>query len=287
MRDSFDKKKFSTLMDRKHEEDPSEESSSQPSTQAQLQGKKFHKELADQINKKKSRSGIEGQLLQWMETAFNCTFLRAEVGICGYAVKKSKVDFYNGKIDAVALRGNLKDRPEVIVVDWKTSTRNDLQKLVEWWDGAKNFKKPLYQCLLYRELLQTHLEVSDLRASISIMLVPFHHVHQEGWPGLCTNFEEMDRKGLLKAIKEYQWLPWGSECVHTVTLPSNLFSSELVKDTYVEDGILKEETRVKDVVKESATIRDMCEELGLLKLKIENSPTKKRPSRSLFKSKKK
>lgn len=41
--------------------------------------------------------------------------------------------------------------------------------------------------------------------------------------------------------------------------------------THLEDGILKETVVVKDIVDDSATVGDMCEELGLLRLEIKDS----------------
>ena len=145
---------------------------------------------------------------------------------------------------------------------------------MKWWNGATYFKKPLYQCLLYRELLQTHLEVSDLRARIGIMLVPYNQAHQgKVVPGLCTDFQNMEKEGLLETIKSFQWFPWESECVRTVILPWKLFSRERLA-RYLEDGVLKETTVVKDIVDISATVKDMWEELGLLRLKMEDSLAK-------------
>ena len=161
---------------------------------------------------------------------------------------------------------------EVVVVEWKTFANDDLQDPMKWWDGATHFKKPLYQCLLYRKLLQTHLEVNGITVRIGIMLVPSHQAHQgEVVPGLCTDFQNMEKEGLLETIKSFQWLSKESECVHTVILPCKLFNRERLSDTYLENGVLKETTVVKDIIDDSATVGDMCEELGLLKLKIEDS----------------
>ena len=266
MKKSFDIENITISMDGNHGEGPSKQSSSQE------WGLQFHLTLAKQINEQRTRKSVEGQLLKKIEKKFNCKFVQAEVGICGYAVNKSRVDCYKGKIDAVALRQSPRGDPEVVVVEWKTFAKDDLQNPMKWWNGATYFKKPLYQCLLYRELLQTHLEVSDLRARIGIMLVPYNQAHQgKVVPGLCTDFQNMEKEGLLETIKSFQWLSEESECVHTVILPCKLFNRERLSDTYLENGVLKETTVVKDIIDDSATVGDMCEELGLLKLKIEDS----------------
>ena len=251
-------------MDGNHGEGPSKKSSSQE------WGQQFHLTLAKQINEQRTRKSVEGQLLTKIEKKFDCKFVQAEVGICGYAVKKSKVDCYKGKIDAVALRP--RGDSEVVVVEWKMFANDDLQNPMKWWERATHFKNPLYQCLLYRKLLQTHLEVNGINASVGIMLVPLSQARPgQVMPGLCTNFQHMEEEGLLDTIKSYQWFSEESECVHTVILPCKLFNRERLSDTYLENGVLKETTVVKDIIDDSATVGDMCEELGLLKLKIEDS----------------
>ena len=271
MQSAFDIRNIKIPVDRNHG-DPSKKSSSRSLKQAQERGKQFHKALVKQINGQRTRKSVEGQLLTKLEEEFNCKFLQAEVRIRGYAVKRSKVDCYKGKIDAVALRQSPRGDPEVVVVEWKTFAKDDLQNPMKWWNGATYFKKPLYQCLLYRELLQTHLEVSDLRARIGIMLVPYNQAHQgKVVPGLCTDFQNMEKEGLLETIKSFQWLSEESECVHTVILPCKLFNRERLSDTYLENGVLKETTVVKDIIDDSATVGDMCEELGLLRLEIKDS----------------
>ena len=207
MRSAFDIRNIKIPVDRNHG-DPLKKSSSRSLKQAQERGKQFHKALVKQINGQRTRKSLEGQLLTKLEEEFNCKFLQAEVRIRGYAVKRSKVDCYKGKIDAVALRQSPRGDPEVVVVEWKTFAKDDLQNPMKWWNGATYFKKPLYQCLLYRELLQTHLEVSDLRARIGIMLVPYNQAHQgKVVPGLCTDFQNMEKEGLLETIKSFQWFP--------------------------------------------------------------------------------
>ena len=266
MKKSFDRKKITISKDGNHGEGPSKKSSSQE------WGQQFHLTLAKQINEQRTRKSVEGQLLTKIENKFNCKFVQAEVGICAYAVNKSRVDCYKGKIDAVALRQSPRGDSEVVVVEWKTFANDDLQNPMKWWDRATHFKNPLYQCLLYRKLLQTHLEVNDITVRIGVMLVPSHQARQgEVVPGLCTDFQDMEEEGLLKTIKDYRWLSEESECVHTVILPCKLFNRERLSDTYLENGVLKETTVVKDIIDDSATVGDMCEELGLLKLKIEDS----------------
>ena len=270
---SFDRKNITISMDGNHGEDPSKQSLRRSLKQPQERGQQFHLALAKQINVKRTIESVEGQLLTKMEEEFHCKFVQAEVGICGYAVKKSRVDCYKGKIDAVALRQIPEGDPQVVIVDWKTYAKDDSP--TEWWDKATCYKDPLYQCLLYRELLQTHLKVNDINASVGIMLVPLCQARLgQVIPGLCTNFQHMEEEGLLDTIKSYQWFSEESKCVHTVILPCKLLNRERLSDTYLENGVLKETTVVKDIIDDSATVGDMCEELGLLKLKIEDSLAK-------------
>jgi len=56
------------------------------------------------------------------------------------------VHFWSGRMDAVAIRRKNGDL-EVFVVDWKTIDKTNVQ--IDWWEKAGNFKKALYQCLVF------------------------------------------------------------------------------------------------------------------------------------------
>ena len=205
---------------------------SNPNTSPQQEGTKLHKNFAAEINKsrdERAKEGIVGKMLKEIEDKFNIEFIKAEVSISGYAANKSKVVAYSGIMDAVAIR--LRSRPEddlkVFVVDWKTTAKTDLANLSKWWDHATNFKIPLYQCLLYRGLLQMHLKRNEIKAQVGIMLVPFHQKTELLMPGLCMDFKNMDKEGLLEGLKQYKW----SAEEPTITLPRHLFKSV---DPYTE-----------------------------------------------------
>ena len=146
--------------------------------------------------------------MEKIERKFRCEFIQAEVSISGYAVTRERqVDFCSGKMDAVAFRGGEKDVLEVFVVDWKTTTKTDLLDLYQWWEKAEYFKKPLYQCLVYRELWQAHLKHNNVKAKVGIILVPIHQTYPElSYPGLCMDFKTMSDTRLLDKLKDFQWL---------------------------------------------------------------------------------
>lgn len=211
------------------------------------------------------------KFLKKIEEKFDCEFLQADVYISGYAVRKSKVDYYSGTMDAIAWRkqNSPEDSLKVFVVDWKSK---DVADLATWWDYAQNFKTPLYQCLLYRELLQMHLKLNEIKAQVGIMIVPFQQSNPELLkPGLCLDFTRMDNSGLLDGLKKYQWFPSESSCVHTITLPCNLFKDDLdaCNNILKENNTFDKGARLTDVFSEDATIGMLCEELGLLQLKVE------------------
>lgn len=235
----------------------------------QGKGQTFHQTLEEHIENG-SRSGAEGQLLNEIEKNFTCNFFKAEVSICGYSTKKSKVDFYSGRIDALAYRKEDSDL-EVIVIDWKSSSKDALKDPKKWWDKATHFKTALYQSLIYRELLKAHLKENDIKARVGVMLVPLPQKGKhEVMPGLCTDFQRMHEVGLLDGIKECEWFGEESKCVHTITLPSTLLNLENLDSTYVEEStnVLKREILVKEIIKDDATVEDLYEELGLLQLQI-------------------
>ena len=244
-----------------------------PST-PQKKGQEIHQMLADQINKGR-RDGIGGKMLKEIERQFGCTFIQAEVSISGYAVgNKTQVDFWSGTMDAVAFRRSEEDVLQVFVVDWKTTSKTDCQQLENWWTNATNFKEPLYQCLVYRELLQAHLKHSKLNANVGIILVPIHQNDPElSIPGLCVDFKIMDNMLLLDKLKDLQWCSVLDESsfAYTIKLPCKLFKESFDPAVVVAEttNILKGDTRLKDIFNDNATVEDLRQVLDLRVLKVE------------------
>ncbi|XP_029183186.2 uncharacterized protein LOC114951143 [Acropora millepora] len=240
-------------------------------------GIKHHIRLAEKINEDR-RDGNEGKMLEMIEKKFRCQFIQAEVRISGCAVKtqdsfeKLTLDFWSGEMDAVAIRRE-NDVLEVFVADWKSSAKADEQLILKWWENAGNFKRPLYQCLVYRELLQAHFNRYGVDAVVGIILVPFHQSHPEIIrPGLCVDFQEME-KLLLHRLKEYEWKAVLDESfdVHTIKMPCKLINDSFDPTDYVDEStnILKDDTSLKDVFNDNATVDDLCLSLGLSFLKVE------------------
>lgn len=242
----------------------------------QEKGKIIHGNLARCINENMvgKDDTTEGKLLKKIEEKFRYKFLKAEVPISGYATKESEVVCYSGKMDAVAFRRNAKGELKVIVVDWKSYSEIENGKKKdpqEWWKDAKTFKPALYQCLLYRELLQAHLKENDITARVGVMIVPIPQARDPTViPGLCMDFQRMDKKRLLNKFKEREWFDEQSKCFRTITLPSNLLNLANLNNRYVAEGtgVVKGDTMVKDIIKDEATIKDLCEGLGILQLKV-------------------
>lgn len=237
---------------------------------AQQIGDTIHHNLTEHI-KQNDREGPEGKLLKKIEKEFGCTFFEAKVPICGYSIQKLQIRCYSGEMDALAFRRSVDAVREVFVVEWKTYSTDVLTK---WWEEATSFKTPLYQSLIYRELLQAHLKENGLKARVGIMLVPISQPPGlRVKPGLCTKFNGMDKVGLLDNLKEYQWFGEQSNCVHTITLPSRLFNLQNLESPYVDEStkVLTQDTKITDVINGDATIADLCEELGLLALKVERA----------------
>ena len=245
----------------------------------QGKGKKEHLEFEDLI-KSGSREGLKGKVLKELESQFDCEFLAAEVDNWGWSVQRSNARFYSGVMDAVAIRVT-GPKPEVLVVDWKTyiAAKTDDSDLSTWWKNATNFSVPLYQCLVYRELLAKHLS-NDLDVKVGVMIVPYHQSHPELLvPGLCVDFTEMEEKGLLTGLKKYRWCSQDSEVVHTIKFPGcKLFKKlKILNELQCVDKsteLLKDGALLKDIISDDATIRVLREELGLLPLKVTNEVEK-------------
>ena len=285
LRESFDVK----LIDRTKKEPrkatkrPSDEQdkggqTTQSITSPQKKGQEIHLSLAKKI-KEHTRDDTGGKMLKEIEETFGCEFIKEEVRISGYAIKtlnlcgKPKRDFWRGKMDAVAIRRTEEGVLEVFVVDWKTSGKADEQLIYKWWEKAANFKDPLYQCLVYRELLQAHFEHNDVKAKVGIMLVPFHQSNPEiTRPGLCVDFRKMG-ENLLDGLKKFEWYAVLDESfdVHTIKIPCKLIKDSFNPADYVDERTnnLKGDTRLKDVLNDNATVADLCLWLDLPYITVE------------------
>ena len=165
--------------------------------------------------------------------------------------------------------------PEVLIVDWKTSTQKGTECLETWWDKAGNFGDALYQTLVYRELLTKHLKRStEVDIKVGVMLVPYHQSNEELLvPGSCVDFSQLEMAGLLSGLKQYRWVCHESELVHTINFPGCKMFKKLEELNELqcvdeETDLLKEGILLKDVISDDATIRVLREELGLLPLKV-------------------
>ena len=260
-------------MEKRRERTENESGNNNP----QGKGKKEHLEFEDLI-KSGSREGLKGKVLKELESQFDCEFLAAEVDIWGWSVQRSNARFYSGVMDAVAIRVT-GPKPEVLVVDWKTTGKTDVSYLRTWWDKATNFSVPLYQCLVYRELFAKHLS-NDLDVKVGVMIVPYHQSHPELLkPGLCVDFTEMEEKGLLTGLKKYRWCSQDSEVVCTIKFPGCklLKKLKILNELQCVDKsteLLKDGALLKDVISDDATIGVLREELGLLPLKVTNEVEK-------------
>lgn len=285
LRESFDVKLIDLreTKTRKATKRPSDEQdkggqTTQSISSPQKKGQEIHLSLAKKI-KERTRDDIGGKMLEEIEETFDCKFIKAEVRISGYAVKtanfcgKPTQDFWRGNMDAVAIR-RTEGVLEVIVVDWKTRAKAGEQFIPEWWKKATNFKEPLYQCLVYRELLQAHFEHNDVDAKVGIMLVPFNQSYPEIiHPGLCVDFRGMETL-LLDGLKKFDWyaVPDKSFDVHTIKIPCKLIKDSFNPVDYVDESTnyLKDDTRLKDILHDNATVADLCASLHLSGIKVES-----------------
>ena len=247
----------------------------------QKKGKEIHEKLKQQI-KKDTRDGIAGEILKTMEDKFSCKFIQAEVSISGFAVMRKRyrqVDFWSGKMDAVAIRRSEKDVLEVFVVDWKTTAATEKpysSNIPNWWDYATNFKRPLYQCLVYRKLLLAHLKRYMVEAfRVGIIVVPLHQLTLKLHPRLCVDFQRMVEEHLLDELNKFQWLAVldDSIYVHTIKLPCKLFKESFDPAVDVDEStkVLKGDTRLKDILNENATVADLLRAIDLPILKVEGT----------------
>ena len=239
----------------------------EPSTQ--IRGKEFHHNMAREINSG-TTNGTEGNLLKWIKEKFECDFIKAEIFISGYQAKgKTQLDFWRGQMDAVAIRD--KDVCEVFIVEWKTSSVD----IEIWWENASYFRIPLYQTLVYRELMQAHFKRNDVNAKVGIILVPIHQKYPDVmYPGLCLDFQIMEDNHLFDKLKNFKWHTDVDEShdVHAIKMPCKLFKDSLDMADYVDEGSnnLKDDTPLKHILSDNATVGDLRELLELPLIKVES-----------------
>ena len=243
----------------------------------QEKGQAEHKEFARLINNDIRDGGVKSKVLDSLEKRFKCTFIAAEVGVWGWAVIKSKESFYSGRMDAIAFRQH---RKEVLIVDWKSIDKQGVPRLSTWWNDVGHFKDPLYQCLVYRQLLAQHLKSNAVDVLVGIMIVPYHQSNPlKPMPGLCVDFTKMEEQGLLSGLKKYRWCSSDSEVVHIINFPEcKLFKKLQILNEFMcvdeSTELLKDGTLLKDVISDDATIGVLRKELGLLSLKVTNEVEK-------------
>lgn len=254
--------------------DDKEHKGGQPTQSSpQKRGGEIHQEFKILINEGKG-DATTGEILKEIKDKFGCDFIKAGVPISGYAVKrKTEVYIWSGKMDAVAIRRKNGDL-EVFVVEWKT-TDNLYTVGTNWWEGATHFKNSLYQCLVYRELLRAHLKHNVVNAKVGIILVPIHQKYPVIiCPGLCLDFQKMRENLLLERLEEFEWRAGFDKSiyVHDIKLPRKLFKESLIPAFYVDESTntFKEDTRLKDILNDDATVGDLCRFLGLPFIKREN-----------------
>ena len=178
---------------------------------------------------------------------------------------------------AIAFRQH---RKEVLIVDWKTIDKQGVPHLRTWWNDAGHFKDPLYQCLVYLQLLAQHLKSNTVDVLVGIMIVPCHQSNPlKPMPGLCVDFTKMEEQGLLSGLKKYRWCSSDSVVVHIINFPECklLKKLEIMNELMCVDEsteLLKDGTLLKDVISDDATIGVLRRELGLLSLKVTNEVEK-------------
>ena len=93
----------------------------------------------------------------------------------------------------------------VIVVDWITFSNN----IEKFWDNADSYQVKLYQAMIYRELITTHLrdffKGRDV-PEVGIMIVPIskENIYVND-PRLCLDFTKLRKAGVFNKIDEYTW----------------------------------------------------------------------------------
>jgi hypothetical protein len=191
------------------------------------------------------------------------TLLDSQFSLYGYMKKTedAMVYLWKGKADAIAwFEGKF------VIVEWKAVDLNG------YWDSTYGCGAHLHQCLVYAKLLQLQLDLPYLPY---ILIVPISgFTGKDTHPGLFKDYAQ----GCKDKLGEFEWSVERPENSKVVYLKEAVFKKESHKMEI--DG----NTKLKDLLADSATVNDLRDTLGLPKLifkKEEGLPANQNVNRKL------
>ena len=197
---------------------------------------------------------------KYLEEKFKVILLAGikEVPLRGFAITTDedsmpKVNYWDGKADAIGLLKEGEDEYKYVIVDWK-STGSTLNAFWEHGDPKKRsepYRDHLTQCLVYARVLKMHLSLDYLPP---ILIVPFNLKEEYMHPRLFTDYPDECKK----ALEKYQW---------STNPPPISKKGSPFKDS-LKEGSLPGDMKLKDVFKEDATVAELCNSLKLRRILV-------------------
>ena len=166
--------------------------------------------------------------------------------------KHPKLYLWQGEADAIAGSEVLN---KYVIVEFKV-----VDNLSDYWKRKTDLcGKHLHQCLVYAKLLQLHMKLDHLPASLIVII---HKVTgKEGYFALFKDYP----KECYEKLDEYEWFT-----KQPSKRPLKIGNTDkLLQEEYqYQDGVVFPHTRLSDIFARNVTVKDLLDSLGYDSLKI-------------------
>lgn len=230
-------------------------------------GNKWHKLLKDSIKGKEMTEysdkhvAAAKSLFYEMKTKFGIELLESDFHLYGYMNSKGELSpevyFWQGDATAIGCwRNKQKERNEYVVVDWKTT-----RDLPNFWESKDTFGPNLHQGLLYAKLLQVHLGLDYLP---SVLIVPISSDNGKDYQ--LGHFVDYPDECKTSINDDFSWHNKFPESLpHKIYGKASLFNEDVLSKFSPHGSstvLLKRDTLLNEILRESATVGDLLEALG-------------------------
>ena len=159
--------------------------------------------------------------------------------------KTPKLYLWQGDADAIAYS---KKVGKYIIVDFKV-----VDNLSYYWQKKTDLcGKHLHQCLVYAKLLQLHMNLNYLPPSLIVVID-----RVTGFQGFFPLFADYPKECKDK-LDEYDW-----SIEQPGKLPLKMAKNDKLLREGAHDGVVPFDKKLKEIFKETATVRDLLEALHL------------------------
>lgn len=231
-------------------------------------GNKWHKLLKDSIKGEKTtkfspdEKKAAASFIKTLKDEMGIELLESDFHLYGYMNSKSELSpevyFWQGDANAIGSWYNEQEkRNEYVIVDWKTT-----RDLLNFWESKDTFGPNLHQGLLYAKLLQLHLGLDYLP---SVLIVPISGDNGKDYQlGHFVDYPDECKRSINDDFSWYEKFP--EFLPHKIYGRASLFNEDVLSKLSPCGSStvpLERDTPLKEILKESATVGDLLEALGL------------------------